>query len=264
MSIQKMSGQVRRLSVDDPAYREAFEVFLAGTDEKEVTHACLASVARRLPQRRTYLDVGPADGTTTRHLSRLFERTLCIEPGDHMQEPLRRNCPDALVLREPVQEARVRTPVDLALLSHVLYYLPRPQWLPTLLRVLGWVRPAGQAVVLLQNPDNACMRMVRRFTGTRFDLAELAGELREAGSPLVGETRIETLPVRYRTTSLDEAVTVAEFHLSVPELGPGASLPSRSELADYVRRHFAGPQGGFTMPHAQDLLHVTRPATAPG
>jgi hypothetical protein len=62
------------------------------------------------------------------------------------------------------------TRADLALLSHVLYYIPRTQWAVTTARVMEWVVPGGVLLVLLQNPDNACMRMVRHFTGRHFDV----------------------------------------------------------------------------------------------
>ncbi|MFV0131434.1 class I SAM-dependent methyltransferase [Streptomyces sp. HMX112] len=262
MSQQSLNERVTPLVVDGESYRDAFRAFLAGTDEKDVTHAYLTDVVRRLPARRTFLDVGAADGTTTKQLSPFFEKTLCIEPGEHMYELLRRNCPDAVILRDPVLEAQVRTPVDLALLSHVLYYLPRKQWTPALLRILSWVRPGGELLVALQNPANACMRMVRHFTGARFDLARLAEELAATASPLVGAARLETLPVRYHGGSLEEAVAVAEFHLSVPELGAVEALPTRQELSAYVRRHFTDPAGGFTMPHDQDMLHIRRSEAA--
>ncbi|MFF8812662.1 class I SAM-dependent methyltransferase [Streptomyces pactum] len=254
------TGGSRQLSVEGEAYRHALGRFLAGTDEKAVTHTYLDGVVRRLPARRVLLDVGPADGGTTRHLAPAFERTVCIEPSEPMRRALRRNCPGAQMLAEPVLEAEPGVSADLALLGHVLYYVPRPQWLATVLRILEWVEPGGSLLVLLQNPENACMRMVREFTGSRFDLAELADELTAAGSPAVGPVTLETLPARYHGTDLRETVEVAEFHLCVPTEPPGVPLPDPDEVERYVRRHFSDPAGGFTMTHDQDVLRIDRRA----
>jgi hypothetical protein len=249
------------LRTEEDAYRQALGRFLAGSDEKAVTHAYLDHVVAALPRRRVLLDVGPADGTTTRHLAPSFERTVCIEPSEPMRRALRQNCPDAVVLPDPVLEAEPGVTADLALLSHVLYYVPAEQWTATVLRIMEWVAPGGLLLVLLQNPDNPCMNMVRHFTGCRFDLGELARELAGAPPGLVGEVALDTLPARYTGSGLGETVEVAEFHLTLPPpLGDGTP-PPRDSVEDYVRRHFLTPEGGYTIPHEQDVLRIRRPDT---
>jgi len=247
------------LRTDEDAYRDALGRFLAGTDEKDVTHAYLGQVVEGLPARRVFLDVGPADGTTTQHIAPFFERTVCIEPSEPMRRALKRACPDALVLADPVLEAQPGVTADLALLSHVLYYIPRPQWAATVLRIMEWIEPGGILLVLLQNPESACMRMVRHFTGNRFDLRELVEELTTAPPGLVGAVRLDTIPARYSSPDVEETVTVAGFHLSVPFGRPARKPPAREAVEDYVRRHFSDPGGGYTIRHDQDVLHIERP-----
>ncbi|MEV5342509.1 methyltransferase domain-containing protein [Streptomyces sp. NPDC052676] len=253
------TGRSGELRCEDEAYRHALALFLAGSDEKARTHAYLDGVVSRMPARRVLLDVGPADGTTTSHLSPFFERTVCIEPSEPMRRALERVCPEALVLAEPVAEAEPGVSADLALLSHVLYYVPREQWAPTVLRVLDWVEPGGTFLILLQSPDNACMRMVRHLTGAHFDLRDLADDLAAADESLADALVLDSIPARYTSTDLDEAVAVAGFHLSVAAYQPDAEAPPREAVAEYVRRHFADPAGGFTMRHAQDVLRIRRP-----
>ncbi|MEU4794280.1 methyltransferase domain-containing protein [Streptomyces sp. NPDC023327] len=207
------AGELRS---DGDAYRAAFDLFLAGTNQKTRTRDYLTDVVSQLPARRVFLDVGPADGSMTRHVGQSFEQMVCIEPSSPMREALARNCPDARVLAEPVLQADLDITVDLALLSHVLYYVPRRQWTAAVLRVMGWLAPGGLLLILMEKSDSSCMRMVEHFTGTRFDLRELADELRAQAAELVGGVRLETVTARYRTEDLDEAVAVADFHLSVP------------------------------------------------
>ncbi|SHG21129.1 class I SAM-dependent methyltransferase [Streptoalloteichus hindustanus] len=258
------TGPARRLPVAGSDYRDAFTTFLAGTDEKELAHPYLLRVVANLPSRRVLLDVGAGDGTTTRLLGPHFERTLCVEPSAPMRELLRRSCPDAVVLSQSVLDAEVDVPVDLALLSHVLYYVPEERWASTVLRIMGWLRPGGRLVILMQNPDNPCMRMVQRFTGARFDLSSLPGRLRAAAPELVGTVRLDTLPARYRTASLPDALAVAEFFVSVPQRDGQPLEVDRGALWEYVSRHFADGDGGYTVPHTQDVLHLWRPGPSEG
>ncbi|WP_158101866.1 class I SAM-dependent methyltransferase [Streptomyces swartbergensis] len=245
-----------RLCTEEESYREAFSRFLAGTDEKITTHSYLQGIVQSLPARRVFLDVGAADGTTTRHLAPHFERTICIEPSEPMRRTLALACPQAEVVAEPVLQARIDARPDLALFSHVLYYIPRDQWAATAQRILNWLAPGGLLLILLQNPDAACMRMVHHFTGLRFDLRELADELATLPPGVVGTIDLDLVPARYRSHNLDETVAVADFHLSIP----GSSSPTRDSVEQYVEQHLRDGDGGYVLRHDQHVLRIKRPA----
>ncbi|KJS58962.1 trans-aconitate 2-methyltransferase [Streptomyces rubellomurinus] len=247
---------VRVLDVSGADYRRAFELFLAGTDEKPRTHARLSELVAALPHRRVLLDVGAGEGRTTAHLARSFERTIAIEPSAAMREKLRTACPGALVLPEPVDSARPPEPADLVHISHVLYYVPEPRWLPTVTRARGWTAPGGTLLVVLQSPESPCMRMAAHFTGARYDLRPLADRLREQHP--ADELALESLDLHYRTPHLDEAVDVAEFMVNVADLATLDPRPSRAALTAYVRRNFTQPDGSYLIGHTQDMLIVRR------
>ncbi|MGW1176294.1 class I SAM-dependent methyltransferase [Kitasatospora sp. NPDC002543] len=252
----KDADPVRVLDVASAEYRRVFELFLAGTDEKPVTHARLGEVVAALPHRRVLLDLGAGDGRTTAYLGRSFERTTAVEPSAAMREKLRAACPDALILPEPLDLAHPPERADLAHLSHVLYYVPEADWLGTVTRALEWTAPGGTLLVVLQNPESPCMRMAAHFTGVRYDLGPLADRLRER-HPEQGYA-LETLDLHYRTPRLAEAVDVAEFMVNVADLAALDPRPSRTALTAYVQEHFALPAGGYAIGHTQDMLTVRR------
>ncbi|MET8626820.1 class I SAM-dependent methyltransferase [Kitasatospora sp. NPDC004669] len=249
---------VRVLDVSGTDYRRAFELFLAGTDEKPRTHARLSEIVAALPHRRVLLDMGAGDGRTTAHLARHFDRVIAIEPSAAMREKLRTTCPEALVLPEPIDRAQPPEPADLVHFSHVLYYVPEPDWLPTVTRALDWTAPGGTLLIVLQNPDSPCMRMAAHFTGVRYDLRPLQDLLR-AQQPSHGYA-LETLALHYRTPHLGEAVDVAEFMVNVADLATLDPRPTRAALTAYVREHFTQPDGGYAIGHTQDMLTIRRAA----
>ncbi|MFE6051848.1 class I SAM-dependent methyltransferase [Kitasatospora sp. NPDC056446] len=251
---------VRVLDVASADYRRAFELFLAGTDEKPVTHARLSELVAALPNRRVLLDLGAGDGRTTAHLARSFDRTIAVEPSVAMREKLRTACPDALVLPDRLDRVRPPEPADLVHLSHVLYYVPEPDWPGTVARALDWTAPGGTLLVVLQNPESPCMRMAAHFTGVRYDLSPLADRLR-AQHPAY-DYAIETLDLHYRTPYLAEAVDVAEFMVNVADLATLDPRPSRAALTAYVQDHFARPDGGYAIGHTQDMLIIRRSPTS--
>ncbi|MFD8705048.1 class I SAM-dependent methyltransferase [Kitasatospora sp. NPDC059648] len=247
---------VRVLETSGDDYRRAFDLFLAGTDEKPRTHARLGEIAASLPRRRVLLDLGAGDGRTTAYLARYFDRTIAVEPSAAMREKLTAACPDALLLPEPLDRAAPPEPGDLVHLSHVLYYVPEPDWFPTVTRALDWTAPGGVLLVVLQNPDSPCMRMAAHFTGVHYDLRPLLDRLR-VRHPSHGYA-LETLALHYRTSHLAEAVDVAEFMVNVADLVTLDARPTRGALTAYVRQHFARPDGGYAIGHSQDMLIVRR------
>ncbi|MFF2147593.1 class I SAM-dependent methyltransferase [Kitasatospora sp. NPDC058190] len=247
---------LRVLDVSGTDYRRAFELFLVGTDEKPRTHARLSEIASALPRRRVLLDLGAGDGRTTAHLAGYFDRVIAVEPSAAMREKLRITCPEALVLPEPLDRAQPPEPADLVHLSHVLYYVPEPDWLPTATRALSWTAPGGTLLIVLQNPDSPCMRMAAHFTSVRYDLRPLRDRLR-AQHPSHGYA-LETLALHYRTPGLAEAVDVAEFMVNVADLATLDPRPTRAALTAYVREHFTQPDGTYAIGHTQDMLTVRR------
>ncbi|MFI0737401.1 class I SAM-dependent methyltransferase [Streptomyces sp. NPDC021100] len=258
------SGLVRVLEVESAAYRRAFELFLAGTDEKEDIEARLVGLVEGLGRRRVFLDVGAGEGRTTARLAPYFGRTVAVEPSAAMREALRRACPGATVVAEPVDRAEPGVRADLVLLSHVLYYLPGEEWAGALDRVFDWTAPGGTLLVLLQNPDNACMRMVRHFTGARFDVRTATRRLVERQAGRVADWSVETVDNAYRTADPGEALDTAEFMINVPGLKDLDPLPSRAGLAAYVEEHFARPDGTYVIGHAHDVVRVRRAPDPPG
>ncbi|MGC0421251.1 class I SAM-dependent methyltransferase [Embleya sp. AB8] len=255
------SGPIPILDVAGDDYRRAFELFLAGSDEKAVTHARLTALVEQLPRRAVFLDVGAGSGATTRHVGGYFERTIAIEPSAYMRRALRLACPEAEVLSDPVETATPGALADFALCSHMLYYLPQSRWLPTVRRLLGWVRPGGELVLALQNPNNECMRMVRHFHDVRFDLSATADALRAGNEDLVEHCEVETLPVRFRADNPADTLAVAEFMVNVPDLAERTARPSRKDLEQYVVTHFADPDGaGFAIGHDHDIMRIRRSA----
>jgi SAM-dependent methyltransferase len=255
--VPNSSRPVRILDVAGEDYCRAFALFMDGTDEKAVTHEYLTALVEQLPGRTLFLDIGAGDGVTTRHVGQYFERTIAIEPSAPMRRALWRLCPDAVVLAESIEEVELDTRADLALCSHVLYYVPDFAWLKTVRRILNWVVPGGVLLIMLQNPKNDCMRMVRHFTGVGFNLSDLARRLEHNGNGLIESVAMATLPIRYRSTNVTDAIDVAELMINVPALRR-RRLPSRQELETYVVRNFSDPQGAICISHTHDILTIRR------
>lgn len=235
-------------------YERAFAVFLAHTNQKDQARTWLDRLVEQLPARQAFLDAGAGNGKVTAWFAPRFSRTMAIEPNPHLRRELAECCPAATILPEPILDAAPPAQADFVLLSHVLYYIPAPQWVAHLDRLASFVAPGGALVVVLQNPHTDCLRMIRHFHRHEFDLRSLADTF-AAGAGGRFTTSIETVESHIATGEFQSAYTVAEFMLN---LLPFAEPIPRAALEDYVRQNFATPEGGYRFSCSQDFLVVRR------
>lgn len=246
-------------------YRTAFQTFLDHTDQKEQARKRLIRLVEALPARRSFIDAGAGNGKVTAWFIDYFERTIAIEPNPHLRDELRRVCSSAEILADGILAARPAAAGDLVLCSHVFYYINQADWLPTLTRLASWLSPQGALAVVIQNHQSDCMRMLNHFYGRRFNLAQLAAAFRDAAGDRY-EVELETIPATIETAELATAGLIAEFMLNLlplcrttePATEGALPAPPRPEVAQYLRRHFAQPAGGFRFSCDQDFL-IVRP-----
>jgi len=233
-------------------YEQAFAVFLANTDQKDRAREWLEQTVARLPNRRTLIDAGAGTGKVTAWLTPHFSQTVAIEPNPHLREELQQNCPDATILPEPILEARPGVQADFVLTSHVFYYIPDEEWLPTLDRLVSFLAPGGQLAIVVQNEGTDCMRMLDHFLGQRFGLSALAHRFGETHAD-THRWRIETVGSDIQTADFETATTIAEFILN---LLPMSEPPLRRAVQDYVQREFFRPGEGYRFSCSQDFLVI--------
>lgn len=234
------------------AYERAFQVFLEHTDQKAKARAKLDELLQNLPQRRTLIDAGAGNGKVTAWLTDQFERTIAIEPNPHLRAELGRSCPSAEILPGRILDAVPSSQGDLVLCSHVFYYLEQPTWMEHLERLASWLAPQGLLVVILQNEQTDCMRLLDHFLHHRFQLAELARRFREQEG-VSYEVEVETVAAHIATADLEAAYLIAEFMLN---LLPMPDPPARRDVEEYVRTRFADPAGGYRFSCDQDFMQI--------
>jgi SAM-dependent methyltransferase len=236
------------------AYHHAFHVFLDHTDQKVNARRRLDELVQALPERRVFVDAGAGTGQVTAWFIDRFQRTIAVEPNPSLNAELRQTCPGAEVLPAKILDAEPSAKGDLVLCSHVLYYVERAEWPAHAARMASWLAPGGALVVVLQNHETDCMRMLEAFHGRRFDLSALA---RDFEAEYGGEYRVERelVPAHVTTPDFAAAYVIAEFMLN---LLPLPNPPARAALEAYVRGHFAAPGGGFRFSCHQDFLVIRR------
>ena len=235
-------------------YHEAFQIFLDHTDQKLKAQTVLSDLVDRLPSRHIFIDAGAGNGKVTSWITERFVRTIAIEPNASLRHDLERACPAAELIPEHILNAKIETTGDLILCSHVFYYIDASEWMQTLTRLASWLAPGGLLVLVVQNHNTDCMRMLDQFLGQRFLVSSLAQKFQQQ-RPGSYDLRIDTSPAQIETTDFVSAYAIAEFMLN---LLPIPQPPPKRALEDYVRAHFERPNGSFRFSCDQDFIQIRK------
>ncbi len=243
---------VLRFDSQSEAYRGAFDAFLRHTDQKDKARAWLERAVEDLPRRDVFLDAGAGEGSTTAWLAESFERTIAVEPNAYLRQRLEQACPAAGIVPRTILEAEIESRADFVLCSHVFYYIDDDAWVAHLERLASWLAPAGSLVVVMQNPESDCMRMLRNFFGKREGLGDLK-ESFERADHRDFTAEIDTVPCHVAAPDFKIAYTVAEFMVNT--MASGQPL-LQSELLSYVDSTFRTPDGDYRFSCTQDFLTI--------
>lgn len=251
--------RVRVFDSQGEAYKQAFQIFLDHTDQKQNAKRWLQQVVDRLPARKVLIDAGAGNGEITRTFAHAFERTIAIEPNAYLLKQLQQTVPVAEAIGQPIMIAQPPAQGDLVLCSHTFYYIPPEDWLAHLERLVSWMSPTGVTIVVLQHRESGCMNMVHHFFGHRFELRRTADMFRmKHGDRYEVVTTLD--PAHVVTPDLPKTYAVAEFMLNLLDI---KDAPTRREVEAYIQTHFASSEDGYRIPVHQDFLQIrARAATA--
>jgi hypothetical protein len=248
-----MDEPLKPYAHDQLEYARAFGTFLTHTDQKAKTIGWLTDLVNGLQSHGLFVDAGAGDGSTTATLGRLFDRTIAIEPNSALRAELARRCSEAEIVVAPIGEAKITSPADFVLCSHVLYYIPQNDWTDTLERLTSWLGAHGAAVVLLGNSNADVIALPRDFFGKNIDLTPALQEFKARHDDF--EILTHTLNCEVVVDDLESACTLTRFFLGdYPDWGETVTL---RKVEEYVRSHFTHPRG-YRLSCDQDAVLLLR------
>ena len=129
-----------------------------------------AEVFSRFWKGRRCLEMGPAEGVMTPHLSRTFPDLTLVEGAEAFCASLRERFPAATVIRSLFEEFSPAAPFDTIVLGHVLEHVEDP--VEVLRKAASWLAPGG---VVCSSVPNA--RSLHRQAAVLLDLLPAEGSL---------------------------------------------------------------------------------------
>lgn len=168
--------------IDDSHYAMTLKLMLHSTEETRHRGAFLIrKILPMLQQKNNLLDIGSGDGQVMSWVGNHFKHVTAINTNKEEIEQL--NCSKKLLKRNIhlnkihgsiLDKSLPRDFYDLTLLCHVLYYLPRNQWLKTVDLAYNATTNNGIIVIALSGDNLGKAELIKHYNGVFIDIGTIA------------------------------------------------------------------------------------------
>ena len=238
-------------------YKAALSLMLQST--LETRHRGLffkRIVLPRLVNSRALLDIGPGDGQLTRWLVRSFQSTTLIESNKHIFDALnipgRKNYQINKICGSVLDVELPNNQYDLGLLSHVLYYFKKNEWLSVINKIYKTLSPGGILAIALSGDAYGKARLIEHFGGENIEVNHLANQC----AILYGAHNVRCYALKENIIALD---LILMRHICGFFLYDASATASKSLLTQYIENNFYSKSGYYCMSTHQKFILISKP-----
>jgi hypothetical protein len=227
---------VHRFRWDEAAYAEAFATLVRCAGERVAERQILREVFAAYPATAHAVDWGAGSGDLTRLMLEHFHHVYAVEPHPGMRAVLAAHCPQAQIVDGTLMSTALPTPVDVGLISHVLYHVPDHKWGAYTIHAAQHLTAHGVLLVTLKTADSGCNQMLEHFGAPCYDLQGSLGSVMRQHPEFTFAFR--RAPATITTTSFVETLQIARFMVCDRDADAFSRPPTEEAFEAYVRAHF--------------------------
>lgn len=162
---------------DDKTYKEQFDLLSYSTTEYEQSVPYIeANILPLLPKKLKFLDIGAGSGNFTKPFASLFSKTTIVEPNqDYFEELMQWGAEEQLAIdgyNGDWLDFDYSTTANLAVMSHVLYFVPSQKRKAFIQKAYDSVESGGYLVIILISATSGISHLYRHLLETH-DFAEM-------------------------------------------------------------------------------------------
>jgi len=219
----------------DINFEKTITLFERSSDEiRSIGLTYLRKILPTLTDKTHLLDIGPGDGKLLKWIGNFFSKVTAVDINsasldnlNHIKRVLRKKIPLHKIYSSVLDLDLGEQKFNLINLSHVLYYIAEPLWLPLIKKLYGHLTDEGKLVITVNGDTGTKAELIRKFGGTTPNIDGLA----KSCIKYFGADKM-TL---YYTDELVKASSLnAMMHLASFFLRDGIAVASKSELADFL------------------------------
>lgn len=220
--------------LNDEHYAKTLELMLKSTAETRHRGIFFKKIVLpALKEKRSLLDVGPGNGQLTRWVGNDFDSITLIDKNKALL--------DSFCIKEThtvlekkygsILDIKLKNNTyDLVLLSHLLYYINREEWLSVIKNAYDSLQPNGIIAIVLSGDQKTKAHLIQYFGGEMIDIDGLIKECFE----VYGKNKVDiySSDEDILTLDIDAMLHIAGFFL----YDVGITCDSES-LVSYLKKH---------------------------
>lgn len=201
-------------------YKEQFDLLSFHTTEYDDMRDFLRTeIFPKLPAMEHFLDIGAGRGNYARPFSQEFEQTTIVEPNEVFCEEIlawaAQNRSSIESHNGEWQSVDFRAKVDLILMSHMLYYVPKKERMAFIRKAYNQLKPGGYLLIVLNSEDCGIRKVYEAFYPEDLYEAmpygeEIAAMMRGEGYPDVEE---QLFPAEITVPTMEDLYSLIDFLL---------------------------------------------------
>lgn len=245
--------------------RTRLELAKKTSNEKRVI---TRAIRENLPANRgNFLDIGGSTGEVTKPISGQFRETVIVDPAPKINLAFQ-DYPNIELLNQPFDHSTIdqfvsdKRRFDYILMSHVLYYYDRSQWLDVLNRVFSdLLVKNGRIHIFLQSKTSEGVQLYDQYA-KRVDHPSYGFDLYSFTSELHGY-QSKTTSIGYgsyefssRTYSEEELFQLVLFAIGTSRLGDYTNL--YEEIMDDIVKRYDNLPKGYRMRGFGDFVQIEK------
>lgn len=215
----------------------------------------LNKIIPELPVDGSLLDVGPGDGSLTKSIAQKFKHITLVDINHQGLNDLQKRLPPALSIEQITKNILdVELPSDyyqLAVLSHMLYYIEPNLWLEIITSVYQSLKKNGVMVIIMGGDEQGKSELIKYFGGQALGIDQLATQCRNTFGA-------DNVNFYASNESFVACSPEAMLHISAFMLADANILASKDDLTRYINQAFKKSDSHFEMTTKQKYIIIKK------
>lgn len=164
---------------DEQHYLDTLSFVLSSTHEtRNRILFCLNEILPSIPANGSLLDIGPGDGSLTKIIAPHFEHITMVDINHQGLDNVKEMLPSSINITQiigSVSNIELKSNhYNLAVLSHMLYYIDPQLWLGIIKSVYKGLKENGILVIILGGDEQGKAELIQNFGGETLEIDQLA------------------------------------------------------------------------------------------